>query len=312
MDRYAVSTGSKKLCLPAEGHGTLCRRRLNFNWKRLSRYDASEMVVTVPIPRSRAEITIGSDEMKAALLGSYTALANYHSGGECVRNALSADRFIVSSNSPQVILEHPQLVEYEESLALENRRQFVQMVKNLFKEKGCQLPVDISLWLSCIVDINKVSDKVLKRHVNMQHPIDLFGSFISMYSILLKLRKDDFGKYTQIVESEHLLKYKYWDEKNLRWKLLQDALGYIPPNLVELKTLRSQVSNPGVLGQVTCKAKVRDDDVFGILEVVRDCFTHPALSYIELLLPVLLTQFPTLLSDLQRALSELGYLPNLK
>uniref|UniRef100_M8C3R6 BRCT domain-containing protein n=1 Tax=Aegilops tauschii TaxID=37682 RepID=M8C3R6_AEGTA len=314
VKRQALSTGCMKTYPPAEEHAaSLCKRRLNFDWRRLSDYKPSEMVVQVQIPRSNMEKKIGTDEFKGALSGSYAEMANIHSGGQCIKNTISASSFRVSRNSGEVIMDKPQLVEYEEKLALANRKQFVLMVQAHFKEKCCSLPDDIAEWLACIIDVGKVSDRVLKNHINMQHPVDIYGSFVAMYYILMRLKEEDFTQFVQIMNSNIMRKYIPWVQ-NFRWKLLNDTVKYIHPKMAELNNLRSQVSNSGAIGQaVIYKPKKRDPDLSGILEVVRDCFTHPAMIHQVFLLPVLLAEgYPRLLFDLQRKLFELGHLMNLR
>ena len=101
--------------------------------------------------------------------------------------------------------------------------------------------MDRPWWLSYITDVDRVPDNVLKRHVNMQHPLDIYGSFISMYSILVRLRDDNVTQYNLVLNSKHMQKYKFWVDQ-FRWKLLNDRLNYIHPKQVELNMRRSQVS----------------------------------------------------------------------
>jgi len=241
VKRKAESSGNKNLHPPPErDQATSSKRFLSFNCQRLSDLSGRDLVVTVQIPCSRKQRDVGTELIKGVLLGCYTEIVDIHNRGECIRNAITASGFIVSVQSYKVTLEHAQLVPYDEKLAKENKDHFVKMVNKLFNEKHWPVPADICVWISCIMD--GVPDNVLKKHINMQHPLDIFGSFTAMYYVLLNLKEppEDLLTYLLVVDSNMMERYKTWKEKGFDWDLLNHSLTYIHPNQIELTRLRNK------------------------------------------------------------------------
>ncbi|KAI4981858.1 hypothetical protein ZWY2020_022350, partial [Hordeum vulgare] len=283
--------------------GPSCRRSLAFNRKSLCDYKRSDLAVKVQIPRSRYAIVVGTDDIKRFLCSSYESLINIHSEGDCIKNQFNSKFFHMYLGSDQVKIEPVQLVPFTEELAACNKREFILMVKELYTGNGYQVPDDISGWLSSIAA--RVPDRVLTGHVNMMGSHEIFGAFVSMYCVILRLKKNDLIRYNKVVKE--LGVYMNWNKRPIRWIVLLDCLNYVHPTQLEVYRLKCQQNREQAVFQP--KPKQRDLNVFGLLELIRDCFFHPALDYQEMLLPILLTEeYPNLLAEVQVVLSALGHL----
>ncbi|XP_044952912.1 uncharacterized protein LOC123403000 isoform X2 [Hordeum vulgare subsp. vulgare] len=283
--------------------GPSCRRSLAFNRKSLCDYKRSDLAVKVQIPRSRHAILVGTDDIKRFLCSSYESLINIHSEGDCIKNQFNSKFFHMYLGSDQVKIEPVQLVPFTEELAACNKREFILMVKELYTGNGYQVPDDISGWLSSIAA--RVPDRVLTGHVNMMGSHEIFGAFVSMYCVILRLKKNDLIRYNKVVKE--LGVYMNWNKRPIRWIVLLDCLNYVHPTQLEVYRLKCQQNREQAVFQP--KPKQRDLNVFGLLELIRDCFFHPALDYQEMLLPILLTEeYPNLLAEVQVVLSALGHL----
>ncbi|KAI4962538.1 hypothetical protein ZWY2020_029554, partial [Hordeum vulgare] len=132
-----------------------------------------------------SRLFVGTDDIKRFLCSSYESLINIHSEGDCIKNQFNSKFFHMYLGSDQVKIEPVQLVPFTEELAACNKR--------IYPDD------DISGWLSSIAA--RVPDRVLTGHVNMMGSHEIFGAFVSMYCVILRLKKNDLIRYNKVVKS---------------------------------------------------------------------------------------------------------------
>lgn len=111
-----------------------------------------------------------------------------------------------------------------------------------------------------------------------------------MYHTLLEMKDFDEDKFDRLLQT--LKAYDDWESRTFNWCIME-------------RNRRYQDSNPN---------KTRPHykgNAFGLMQQLRNYWEHPAKLYKQFLIAVLLGEFSKLLSDVQQALYDAGYLPQM-
>ncbi|XBI88705.1 hypothetical protein VPH35_026635 [Triticum aestivum] len=167
---------------------------------------------------------------------------------------------------------------YSEAVGDLDYRQFVHMVtKEVFL--GQILPVDLTEWLKIISQgVNACDGSLLCSHIDLMEPYQGYGNFVSLFQLFWKV-KDTTGGEDLLNFLGH---YRGWKARGLSCSFLRDTLNYEDDEY--------------------------EDDIRGLLRLLMNSFRHSAKSHCRLAIYPIMNEFRRLLSDLQRALHQGGYL----
>ncbi|KAF7013784.1 unnamed protein product [Triticum aestivum] len=178
------------------------------------------------------------------------------------------------------------IVEYREAAGDLDYRQFVHMVtEEVFH--GQKLPFDLTEWLRIISQgVNACDGSLLCSHIDLMEPYQGYGNFVSLFQLFWKV-KDTAGGEDLLNSLGH---YKGWKSEGLRCSFLHDTLNYEDDDGHRFEY---------------------EDDIRGLLRLLMNSFCHSAKSHCRLAIYLIMNEFRRLLSDLQRALHQGGYLSHL-
>ncbi|XP_048537400.1 uncharacterized protein LOC125515968 [Triticum urartu] len=178
------------------------------------------------------------------------------------------------------------IVEYSEAAGDLDYRQFVHMVvEEVFH--GQKLPFDLTEWLRIISQgVNACHGSLLCSHIDLMEPYQGYGNFISLFQLFWKV-KDTTGGEDLLNSLGH---YRGWKSKGLQCSFLHDTLTY--------------EDEAGHRFEY-------EDDIRGLLRLLMNSFHHSAKSHCRLAIYLIMNESRRLLSDLQRALHQGGYLSHL-
>jgi hypothetical protein len=276
-----------------------CKRALHFgstsSGSEITMYEYATHRLTkkITIPYMLNKIKVGKEAAKLILLNAYGLVIDLHSEGKTLKGLFSSINFLISLRTKKVTLRGIEPQGYAKGDCTLDKTKFVAMVKGMF---GDDLPDDIKIWLDCIEKGGH--DNAVRKRIDMLHANNIFGEFCLMYHSLLEMKELDEDKFETLLKT--LYTYEGWESRMFNWRVLESNHRYQDRN-ADNKT-----------GSADSKIGPHHKaGAFGLMHQLRNCWEHPARRYKRFLLAVLLDEFPELLSDIQQALYDAGYLPQL-
>lgn len=224
--------------------------------------------------------------MKFILDRCFSIMVSFHAQKKALGGLLSAKSFRVYSDD-SVLLDIPEseLVPYSDSEGDKDYTGFVLMVrKEVFHHQ--HLPIDIVEWLRLISKgVSGCHQILLSNFIYLMEPYQGFGAFVTMYL-----------QFSSIQSTEG------WDD--LSWALSSYDNWKLPLNSLMLKTFYYIDKNGNKVEY--------EPDIRGLLRLLWNCSKHQAKREVKSFVHIVLSEYPSLLSDLQRSLYQLGYLSHLR
>ncbi|CAN6185150.1 unnamed protein product [Urochloa humidicola] len=167
--------------------------------------------------------------------------------------------------------------------------QFVKVILDdfFFQE---QIPRDVLRWLRLISNGMEGCAYLICYHSNMMEFHQAITSHMSLYSLFLELETSNFELFQEIIDM--LPQYNGW----------QDHYSYCINEL--MNDARTYTDRQGNMIHY-------QNDVRGVLKLVRHCWQHPGLFFEEFFTLIVSDDFPWLLADFQEAMYEAGLLRKL-
>lgn len=276
-----------------------CKRALHFGPTSsgseitMCEYATHRLTKKIKIPLKPNKKKMGKEAAKLILLNAYGVVIDLHSEGKTLKGLFTSINFMVSLRTKRVALCGIEAQAYVKGDGTLDKTQFVAMVKGMY---GDDLPVDIAIWLRCIEEDGH--DNVVRKHIYMLHANNIFGEFSLMYHSMLEMKELDEDKFKRLLQ--RLCSYEGWESKKFKWCVLEGNRRY-----------QNQNADSKAGYADTKIGSNHKTSAFGLMHELRNCWEHPARRYKQFLLAVMLDEYPKLLSDVQQALYDEGYLPQL-
>jgi hypothetical protein len=245
------------------------------------------------VPGCLQVLRLSLPDAKVIFINCFGQLVNLHREEHTLNGKLDATIFMVwlSDNKVTMHIQNEEdKLTYSEKGGDADYTSFVKAIKSLYH--GKPIPMDVSKWLEVISKgVAYCRPELIANNFAMLDDIAAFGAFQSMYHTFLEFEQDRNTDFWDMVDSPVMQKYKVW-------RL----------NFVQCSYLRKTYYWQDKFGnRVHYEANVK-----GILRLVRNCWEHPAKLIQGFLVSILLATLPDLLSDVQKALSDAGYLKHLR
>ncbi|XP_037418175.1 uncharacterized protein LOC119281867 [Triticum dicoccoides] len=229
------------------------------------------------------------EDIKVVFRESFRGLASFHKKNSTLSGQFGPENFAVSpaDNSVEMINILP-LVTYSKVLGNKDYDTFVKTVEGLYQGRGEQLPPDVSKWLALISKgVNFCSPVLIANYILMMPAEAAYGMFTSILHSMIEFEKKKSHQFQRMLKSEPMRKYNGWHTWVLD-PLLDETYHWTDP--------------------VTGKGSTYENNVMGLLKLLRNCFEHKAKKYHKEFLAMILSLRVDLLPDVQQVLLDAGYL----
>jgi hypothetical protein len=245
------------------------------------------------VPGCSIILRLSSSDAKLILIRCFAQLASLHRNNKTLDEHLDAAMFIILLADNTVMLEilnQLHIQPYTKVGGDLDYGSFVTMVKRLYC--GKPIPLDVFKWLEVISKgTGYWLPKQIVNHIYMMDDTTAFGAFQSMYHSFLEFEKDKNTDFWNMVHSKKMRKHTSWNLRYFECSLLWEAFIWTDHS-----------------GRRTWY----EPNVKGLLQLVRNCWEHSVRLLQGFLLCILLATHPDLLPDVQKALSDAGYLKHLR
>lgn len=232
----------------------------------------------------------GTVQSKKVLRRAFRALVACHRAGFCMSGKFTAENFMIDDHS-QVRLHNVHLVELTDTEdADEDYYQFVRMTFDEVYDRE-PTPLEVIRWLKLINQGRRGYEYVICYHTSLMEHRQAITNHMSLYMIFLELEHQNPSLHELIIS--WLPQYDGWRKRQTHFinALVEKARTYRDPH--------------------SGKEATYDDDIKGVLKLIRNCWQHPCRFHEAVLTLIIEVDFPDLLADFQEAMFDAAQLGKL-
>nr|BAK00505.1 predicted protein [Hordeum vulgare subsp. vulgare] len=225
---------------------------------------------------------------RVILMRSFNKVVKLHEEHLALAGNFSSKNFLIYEDDSIKFdgLAEGAIGKYSDAAGDMDYEQFVHMVaEEVFH--GQKVPFDLTEWLRIISQgVNACHRSLLCSHIDLMEPYQGYGNFVALFQLFWKVKSTTGGE--DLLNS--LAHYRRWKAKGLQCSFLQYTL--------------TREDDDGHSFEY-------EDDIRGLLRLLMNSFRHSARGHCRLAIYLIMNESRSLLSDVQRALHQSGYLSHL-